>query len=310
MNYKDYYKILGVAKSASQDEIKKAFRKLAVKYHPDKNSGDKKAEDKFKEVNEANEVLSDVDKRKKYDDLGENWNSYQKHGGNGNFDWGKWSAQGQQQQRQGRNQSEDYFGSGGNFSDFFESIFGGRGGDARGPGQRSTRNSRGQDQEAEMVLTLEDSYNGGTKQITLNGQKLNMNLKPGVYDGMVLRMKGKGGAGMNGGEPGDLHITYKIPKHSKFEVKGNDLYFEEPLELYTAVLGGKIEIHIFGKTLKIPIPAGTDSGKTFRLNGLGMPFYGKADVRGDAYVKMKVVVPKDLTVEEKDLFIKLSSIKK
>ncbi len=308
MDYKDYYKILGVSKTATQDEVKKAFRKLAVKYHPDKNPGDKKAEEKFKEANEANEVLSDVEKRKKYDELGENWNSYQQHGGNGNFDWGRWSSQGQQ--RQNRNQSEEFFGGGGNFSDFFESIFGGRGGDARGPGQRSTRPTRGQDLQAEMEITLEDSYNGATKQITLNGQKLNMNLKPGVYDGMVLRMKGKGGTGMNGGEPGDLHITFKLAKHLSLEVKGNDLYLEQPLDLYTAVLGGKMEIKIFSKTLKMPIPAGTDSGKTFRLNGLGMPFYGKADVRGDAYVKMKIVVPKDLNDEEKELFKKLSEIRK
>lgn len=304
MDYKDYYKILGISKGATQDEIKKAFRKLAIKYHPDKNPGDKKSEEKFKEVNEANEVLSDAEKRKKYDDLGENWNSYQQHGGNGNFDWGKWSSQGQQ--RQSRNQGEEFFGGGGNFSDFFESIFGGRGGDARGPGQRTARVLRGQDLQAEMEITLEDSYNGATKQITLNGQKLNMNLKPGVYDGMVLRMKGKGGAGVNGGEAGDLHITFKLAKHPNFEVKGNDLHLEEPLDLYTAVLGGKLEIKIFNKTLKIPIPAGTDSGKTFRLNGLGMPFYGKADVRGDAYVKMKIIVPKDLSEEEEELFKKLS----
>jgi len=308
MDYKDYYKILGISKSATQDEVKKAFRKLAIKYHPDKNSGDRKAEEKFKEINEANEVLSDVEKRKKYDELGENWNSYQQHGGEGNFDWSKWSSQGQQ--RQSRNQNEDYFGSGGNFSDFFESIFGGRGGDGRGPGQRSVRPMKGQDLQAEMELTLEDSYDGVTKQIVLNGQKINMNLKPGIYDGMVLRMKGKGGPGKNGGEPGDLHITFKLTKHLQYDVKGNDLYFEEPLELYTAVLGGKLEIKIFNKTLKIPIPAGTDSGKTFRLNGLGMPFYGKTDVRGDAYVKMKVVVPKNLTEEEKELFEKLSTFNK
>lgn len=308
MDYKDYYKVLGVQKSATQEEIKKAFRKLAVKYHPDKNPGDKKAEEKFKEVNEANEVLSDPDKRKKYDDLGENWKSYQQHGGQGGFDWGKWSAQGQQ--GRGRNQAEDFFGSGGDFSDFFESIFGGRSSGGFQSGSRSTGPAKGQDLQAEMEITLEDSYNGGTKQIVLNGQKINMNLKPGIYDGMVLRMKGKGSPGRNGGEPGDLHITYKIAKHSHYEVKGNDLYVEEPLDLYTAVLGGKLELKLFDKTLKINIPAGTDSGKIFRLNGLGMPFYGKNDVRGDAYVKMKVVVPKNLTNEEKELFTKLSNLNK
>jgi len=308
MDYKDYYKVLGVAKTASQDEIKKAFRKLAVKYHPDKNSGDKKAEEKFKEVNEANEVLGDPEKRKKYDDLGANWNSYQQGGGDGNFDWGKWSGQGQQ--RQSRGQGGDFFGGPVIFSDFFESIFGSKGGSGRGPGQTSNRKMNGQDQQAEMALTLEDAYNGATKQIVLNGQKINMNLKPGIYDGMVLRMKGKGSPGRNGGEAGDLHITFNLSKHPIYEVKGNDLHFEESLDLFTALLGGKSEIKIFNKTVKIPIPAGTDSGKIFRLNGLGMPFYNKPEVRGDAYVKMKVVVPKNLTEEEKQLVLKWSQIHK
>lgn len=168
----------------------------------------------------------------------------------------------------------------------------------------------GQDQQAEMALTLEDAYNGATKQIVLNGQKINMNLKPGIYDGMVLRMKGKGSPGRNGGEAGDLHITFNLSKHPIYEVKGNDLHFEESLDLFTALLGGKSEIKIFNKTVKIPIPAGTDSGKIFRLNGLGMPFYNKPEVRGDAYVKMKVVVPKNLTEEEKQLVLKWSQIHK
>ena len=308
MEYKDYYKVLGVAKTASQDEIKKTFRKLAVKFHPDKNPGDKKAEDKFKEVNEANEVLGDPDKRKKYDELGENWSSYQQRGGDGNFDWGKWSAQGQQRQNKG--QGGDFFGGSGDFSDFFESIFGSKGASGRGPGQTSNRVMNGQDQQAEMAITLEDAYNGVTKQIVLNGQKINMNLKPGIYDGMVLRMKGKGSPGRNGGEPGDLHITFNLIKHPLFEVKGNDLHFEEPLDLFTALLGGKQEIKIFNKTVKIPIPEGTDSGKIFRLNGLGMPFYNKSEVRGDAYVKMKIIVPKNLTENEKELIEKWSQINK
>lgn len=305
MEYKDYYKILGVAKGAKPDEIKKAFRKLAVKYHPDKNAGDKAAEDKFKEVNEANEVLSDPEKRRKYDELGQNWNSHQQRGGNDNFDWSQWSGN---QSRQGRGQSDEYFG-GGNFSDFFESIFGNMGGNSRGQ-QRSSRPMRGQDLTANMEISLEDSYNGGTKQIVLNGQKINMNLKAGIYDGMVLRMKGKGSPGANGGEAGDLHITYMVSKNPNFEVKGNDLYMDEPVDLYTAVLGGKIDINIFNRKVKIPIPEGTDSGKTFRLNGLGMPVYGKENVRGDAYVKVKVMVPKNISNEERELFTKLSLMNK
>lgn len=308
MDYKDYYKVLGVPKTATQEDVKKAFRKLAMKYHPDKNPGDKKAEEKFKEANEANEVLSDAEKRRKYDELGANWNSYQQRGGEGNFDWGKWSNGGQQYKS--RSSGENPFGNGNNFSDFFESIFGGNTGNARSAGQRSARPTKGQDLQAEMELSLEESYYGATKQIVLDGQKINMNLKLGIYDEMVLRMKGKGGAGRNGGENGDLHITFKIIRHPNYEVKGNDLHFEQPIDLYSAVLGGKIDLKIFNKTIKFPIPAGTDSGKIFRLNGIGMPFYGKTDVRGDAYVKIKITVPKNISSEEMELFSRLANMEK
>src|SRR4051812_34979080 len=190
MDYKDYYKILGVAKNASQDEIKKAYRKLAVKYHPDKNQGDKKAEEKFKEANEANEVLSDPEKRKKYDELGENWNRYQQQGGpSGGFDWSQYTQQ-QQRGQGGRRHftQEEAFGDEGHFSDFFESIFGGGFGGFGGGQQRRTgsHRMRGQDVEAEMEITLDDVMNGATKQVTINGQRINLKLKPGIRDGQVL----------------------------------------------------------------------------------------------------------------------------
>lgn len=300
MDYKDYYKILGVKKTATQEEIKKAFRKLAVKYHPDKNPGDKTAEEKFKEANEANEVLSDPDKRKKYDKLGANWKAYQQHGGDsGNFDWSRWSNRGQQQRSYG---NEEFFSGGEHFSDFFESIFGNSFGGSR---RQSSGPMNGQDLRAEMEISLEDAYHGGSRQISLNGQRINLSLKPGIREGQVLRMKGKGSEGFNGGAAGDLLITIHIANHPHYKVEGEDLRFEQPLDLYTAVLGGKLNVTVFDKTVKVNIPAGTDSGKIFRLKGMGMPLFGKNGDRGDAYVKMMITVPKNLSSEEKELFEKL-----
>jgi curved DNA-binding protein len=307
MDYKDYYKILGIEKNASQDEIKKAFRKLALKYHPDKNPGDKKAEEKFKEANEANEVLSDPGKRKKYDELGANWNAYKQDGGDGNFDWGKWSGRGQRYETHFH--PEEHFGRESHFSDFFETIFGGGFNDVRGARQRTARPMQGEDLQAEMEISLEDAFHGTTKQINLNGQKLNLKLKPGIVEGQVLRMKGKGGQGGRGAENGDLLISIHISKHPRYEVRGKDLHFESDLDLYTAVLGGKMEVTLFGKSVKVPVPAGTDSGKVFRLKGMGMPEFGKPEMRGDAYVKTKISVPKNLSAEERELFSKLSAIR-
>ncbi|MEO8085987.1 MAG: J domain-containing protein [Bacteroidota bacterium] len=300
MDYKDYYKTLGLPKTASQDEIKKTFRKLAVKYHPDKNAGDKKSEEKFKEINEANEVLGNPGKRKKYDELGENWEQYQQRGeGGGGFDHSRRQGGGRQQTHFS---GEDFFGSEGNFSDFFESFFGSASGGAR---QRGARQVHGQDAQAEMEITLEDAFHGSSKQIVLNGQRINLSLKPGIYEGQVLRMKGKGVEGMNGGAAGDLLITIHLAKQTRYEVTGNDLRFEQALDVYTAVLGGKLNVDVFDKKIKVDIPPGTDSGKVFRLKGMGMPIFAKTGVRGDAYVKMMISVPKNLTAEEIELFKQL-----
>ncbi len=298
MEYKDYYKILGVAKTASADEIKKAFRKLAVKYHPDKNQGDAKMEEKFKEVNEANDVLGDPEKRKKYDDLGENW-QYQQQG---NPNAGQYRRQ--------QSQGNDYYGGGddGRFSDFFESIFGH---DASGFGNARQRSyqMKGEDLQAEVEISLEEAFNGTSRQFTVNGQKLNLKIKPGITDGLVLRLAGKGNPGSNGGPNGNLLITVHVLKHHRFERKENDLYFDELLDVYTATLGGKLSAHTIDKTLNINIPAGTDSGKSFRLKGMGMPLYADPTQRGDAYVRVMIIVPKNLTDEEKELFKQLADKK-
>lgn len=299
MEYKDYYKILGVDKKASQDDIKKAYRKLAVKYHPDKNPGDKKAEEKFKEINEANDVLSDPEKRKKYDTLGENWQSYQQ---SQDFNNAQRARRGG-----GRQGGQQYYsGDESQFSDFFESIFGNFGGGGGG-GRRSSMQMKGEDYQAETDITLEEAFHGTTRQLNLSNQKLNLKLKPGISDGAVLRMKEKGGHGINGGPNGDLFITIHILKHLRFERKGDDLYFDHPLDVYTAVLGGKLPVQTIDKTININIPAGTDSDKTFRLKGMGMPRYSDPSQRGDSYVRVVINVPKNLTEQEKELWNKLGN---
>lgn len=292
MEYRDYYKILGVEKSTSADDIKKAYRKLAVKYHPDKNPGDKKAEEKFKEINEAYDVLSDPDKRKKYDNLGSNWQQYAQPGGFGQTYQGY--------NRSNRRQANDE----GMFSDFFESIFG------FGDQRRSNVSSKGQDQQAETTISLEEAFHGTTRQVNLGDHKLNLKLKPGIANGQVLKMREKGAAGRNGGPAGDLYITVNIAAHPRYERKGNDIYSEAPLSVFTAILGGKEPVTTIDKTLSINIPAGTDSNKTFRLKGMGMPDYDHPERRGDHYVKMVIEVPKDLTSTEREQLAQMATRRK
>lgn len=299
MEYKDYYKILGIDKKASQDEVKKAYRKLAVKYHPDKNPGDKKSEEKFKEINEANDVLGDVAKRKKYDDLGDNWQQYATQNNNQGYA----SSNGKRRTKQQSYRGGD-FGGEGNFSDFFESIFG------YGENRQSSRQMRGEDYQAETTITLEEAFNGTTRLLTLAAQKLNLKLKPGITDGQVLKMKDKGGPGFNGAANGDLYITVHIAQHHKYKVKGKDLYADEPLDVYTAIIGGKEQVQAIDKTVSITIPPGTDSDKTFRLKGMGMPDYTDPTRRGDYYARMVITVPKNLTTEEKKLIEELAGKRK
>ena len=307
MNYKDYYKILGVKKDASQKEIKKAYRKLAAKYHPDKNQGDKTAEEKFKEVNEANEVLGDPEKRKKYDTLGKNWEAYQQGGG----DWRQYT----QQQRPGgghtftfEGDASDFFGSSGH-SSFFDMFFG-QGAGAQTRQGRRKRAFKGQDLEAEMAITLLEAYQGSKRTFDLHGKKMRITIKPGAYDGQRLRLKGKGQPGANGGSPGDLYIILKVQPEARFQRKGDDLIYTANVDLYTAVLGGKIEVPTMDYPVKMTIPKGSESGKTLRLKGKGMPKYKNPTEHGNLLVKLNVSLPKNLTAEEEELFKKLRAIRK
>ena len=311
MEYKDYYKILGVEKTATQDEIKKAYRKLAMKHHPDRNAGKKSSEEKFKEITEANEVLSDPDKRKKYDTLGSNWNQYQHTGGQG-FDDFSSRFGGRRQPGSGSTYEysgniNDIFGDlgGGGFSDFFESFFGGRG---SGFGERAQQQKTAIDVEANMNVTLEDVFTGSEKQISVEGKKLKIKINPGTKDGQKLRLKGLGRSKTADGIKGDLFLNIHILQHPFYEINENDLYYNLDVDLYTAVLGGKENIRTLdGKTISINIPEGTESEKILRLKNLGMH---TDNGRGDLFVNIHVTIPKDLSEEEKELFKKLKTLRK
>lgn len=311
MEFKDYYKILGVEKSATQDEIKKAYRKLAMKYHPDRNPGNKSAEEKFKEITEANEVLSDPEKRKKYDTLGANWKQYQ-HAGTGFDDF---FSQFGGTRKQGGATYEfsgdfgDLFGNLGGFSDFFESFFGGaERRTSRGFGSQGFQNQpAGVDVEADLNITLEGAFNGSERQISIDGKKLKIKINPGTKDGQKLRIKGLGRARTTNGNKGDLYLNIHILKHPFYEIKDDELYYNLDIDLYTAVLGGKEKIKTLdGKTISINIPEGTESENILRLKGLGL---NKNYGRGDLFVKIHVTIPKNLSRDEKELFKKLKSLR-
>jgi curved DNA-binding protein len=309
MEFKDYYKMLEIGKGASDDEIKKAYRKLAKKYHPDKNPDDKTAEAKFKEVSEAYEVLKDPDKRKKYDSLGANWKQYQHAGGAedwfGNFNQGR---QGENYQFSGN--FNDLFGNVGGFSDFFESFFGSGSKFSRGSAGFANTSQKGSDYEAMLNISLEEAHRGTEKQFVVDGRTLKVKITPGMESGKKLRLKKQGGEGLRGGDKGDLYLKIQIEKHPYFERKENDLYYNLDVDLYTAVLGGKKEITTLdGKRININIPKETENGKVLKIRDMGMNMSSTAG-RGDLYIKINIRIPKNITEEEKKLFEKLASLRK
>ena len=314
MEYKDYYKSLGVSKNADAEEIKKAFRKLARKYHPDMNPGDKQAEEKFKEINEANEVLSDPDKRAKYDRFGSQWQQYERGGGRpDDFDWGQWSSQpGGQGRSVSQEEFDQMFGGGlGGFSDFFETLFGG----ARRPGgsgqrERVSRAARGRDSEQMVTISLEDAFRGTTISLQWeDGRRIEAKIPPGVHSGSRVRLSGQGEAGAGGGQPGDLYLKIDVRPHAVFKRDGDNLKINASVDLYTALLGGKISVSSLDKTVDLAIPPETANGRAFRLRGLGMPNLNDAQKRGDLYVTVQVQIPKDLSAEEKQLFEQLRALR-
>jgi len=306
MEFKDYYKILGVDKKASTEEIKKAYRKLAKQYHPDKNPGDNSAEDKFKDISEAHEVLSNSEKRRKYDQLGQNWDKYQTTGA-GAGPHHQWQGFGSENDKEGFSFSgsfEDLFNSSGSFSDLFESFMGG----GFKSSSRQHRKKRGADYEAVLNITLEEAFSGTEKIFNLDGRTIKVRIQPGVSDGQKLRLKDQGGG--TGDSRGDLYLRIHLLDHPYFTRKDNELYYSLNVDLYTAILGGKKQIHtIDGKKININIPKGTDSGTLLRIKHMGMHDKSSSQ-RGDLLVKINVTVPKNLSAQEEKLFSELAALRK
>ncbi len=302
MEYKDYYKILGVDKAASAQEVKKAYRKLAMKYHPDRNPGDKQAEEKFKDINEAYQVLSDLTKRTRYDQLGESYFRYQQGGGApGSFNWNEWFTQqpGSGGQRVEVGNLEDLFGGG--FSDFFSAIFGGMGGMSPTGGRSSSRRAAPAAYNQPVTVTLQEAFSGTERTLQTGKRRLQVKIPAGSRTGTRVRVPG---GGPNGS--GDLYLVVEVLPDNHFERKENDLYTEVPVDLYTAVLGGEVTVPTLSGNVRLTIPAGTQPGQTFRLAGRGMPQLKAPAAHGDLYVRAKVQVPRQLTDQQRSLFQRLA----
>jgi len=313
MDFIDYYKILGVNKTATQGEIKSAYRKLARKLHPDLNPDDKEAHKKFQQINEANEVLSDPDKRKKYDQYGKDWQhaeafekaqqeagrSGQRRGGSGSFNSGDFQGFGGDSFGGSSYSSEDS----GEFSDFFESLFG-------NAGARSGRRTsfRGQDYQAELQISLADAATTHQRVLTVDGKNIRITIPAGVENGQVIKLKGHGAPGSNNGPAGDLYITFTIAEDPRWKRDGNDLHAKIPLDLYTAILGGETTVDTLTGKVKLKVKPETASGTTTRLKGKGFPVYKKEGSFGDLYVTFELQLPKNLSEKEKQLFTELQKL--
>ncbi|CAM1342359.1 DnaJ C-terminal domain-containing protein [Tenacibaculum amylolyticum] len=300
MAFIDYYKVLEIDKTANEAQIKKAYRKLARKYHPDVNPNDEEAKKKFQQINEANEVLSDPEKRKKYDTYGENWQHADAY---------------EEAKKRGTHQNTQGFGGSGayqqysssdfggeDFSDFFSSMFGG----ASGRSQYQSTKFRGQDVNATLQLTDKDVYTAQKQILTINDKKIRITIPAGVENGQTIKIKGHGGEGVNGGPKGDLYITFNITPDMRFKRVGADLYTEQTIDLFTAVLGGSVTVDTFTDKVKLTVKAGTQSGTKVRLKGKGFPVYKKEGEFGNLYITYTVEIPSNLTDEQRELFVKLS----
>jgi DnaJ-class molecular chaperone len=330
VEFKDYYQTLGVAKTASEKEIKQAYRKLARKFHPDVNPGDKSAEARFKEINEAYEVLGDADKRRKYDELGANWRMYeqaQQQGqpwpGDAGFRGGAWNinmgGEGGGYRTMTEEEMQDLFGNEDPFSDFFRTFFGNQGRDAREPAGRprsgrAPRTTKGRDIEHEVELTLEEAYHGATRRISIkqggHARSVDVRIPAGVREGSRVRAAGEGEAGSNGGASGDLYLRVRIRPHPVFERKGNDLHTHVSVPVTTAVLGGESQVPTVAGSVRLRIPETTQNGQVFRLKGHGMPVVGKSDERGDLYATIDVQLPRALTKEQRQHYETLAKLER
>lgn len=311
MEYKDYYKILGVSKQADEKEIKRAYRKLAQKYHPDKNPGNKSAEERFKAINEANEVLGNPENRAKYDQLGQNYHRYQQMGGNpADYDFSQWFSGGGGSRGQRVNVDfGDMFGGSGSMSDFFNAIFGGSMGQRRSPGMNDYfgRQPLNPDIEQTVEISLEEAYHGATRVFSLNGEQFSAKIPSGAKTGSKIRLRGKGNQGPQG--RGDLFLVVKVLPHPTFKRVGNNLHVMVKVDVLTAVLGGKVEVPTLTGPVHLTIPAGTQGGQTHRLKGKGMPQLNDNEIKGDLLAEINISTPKHLSPAERDLYEQLAQLK-
>jgi DnaJ-class molecular chaperone len=335
MEFKDYYQTLGVGKSATEKEIKQAYRKLARKFHPDVNPGDKASEAKFKEINEAYEVLGDADKRRKYDELGANWRMYEQaqqagqgfpggspfgSGGAGG-PGGAWTINmgdaGSGYRTMSEEEMHELFGNEDPFSDFFRTFFGGTGPREAGPrgrGARAPRSQKGRDIEHGVELTLEEAYHGATRRVSIkeggHARTVDVRIPAGVKDGSRVRAAGEGASGANGGVSGDLYLRVQVKPHAIFERKGNDLHAKVSVPVTVAVLGGEAQVPTVTGSVRLKIPEGTQNGQIFRLKGHGMPQVGRSDERGDLYAAVEVQLPRALSREQRQHYEALQKLEK
>lgn len=308
MEYKDYYKVLGVDRKATPDEIKKAYRKLAMKYHPDRNKDNKQAEEKFKDINEANEVLSDPKKRERYDQLGSSYQQWQQRGGNpGNFNWNEWYAsQGGRGQQVNPDDFGDIFGG---FSDFFRVIFGGMPvsgrTQTRRPGMQQTTQARTPaNYQHKVQITLEEAYNGTQRLLQINDRRIEVKIPAGAKNGTKVRVAGAGPVNPYG-QGSDIYLVIELLPHTRFKVSGSDLTTEVKIDYLTAVLGGSVTVNTLSGDVMLTIPPGTQPGQKFRLSGRGMPVLKSSQTYGNLYVQVKVELPKKLTDEQRKMFEEL-----
>jgi len=295
MDFVDYYKLLGLDKTATSKDIKSAYRKLARKYHPDLNPNDKDAKKKFQEINEANEVLSDPEKRKKYDKYGKDWQHSE-----------QFEKQNQYQQQYSNSSEKRYSGSSNeaDFSDFFESMFGG----ARGAGRGRQVKYRGEDFTTELQLELTDAFKTQKRTLNVNGEKIRINIPAGIENGQTIKIAGHGGKGINGGPDGDLYITFSIANHPDFKRSGNDLFTTVDLDLFIAVLGGEITIDTLSGKVKLKVKAETQNGSKVKLKDKGFPVYKNEGHYGDLYVTYVIKIPTNLSEKQKKLFSQLAEL--
>jgi curved DNA-binding protein len=313
MEFKDYYQILGVSPDADEKTIRQAFRKLARQYHPDVNPGDRASEEQFKAINEANQVLSDPEQRKKYDALRAQYQRWQQSGGSPrDFNWQAWSAQpgeGVYQQYGTVDDLQDIFGDESPFSDFFTSIFGGARGAQRGA-QRTSRPRRGRDLEVEVEVRLEEAFHGTTRELQIGDRRIEAKIPPGVYTGARVRLAGQGEPGRHGGPAGDLYLSVRVLPHATFERDGDDLFTEVAVDIYTAALGGEVRVPTLDGAVMLKVPPQTQSGRTLRLRGKGMSHLNNPNTRGDLYARVRLMLPEPMSERELQAFRELAAARR